>query len=346
MKHTLTISIIALVGCAACSSGSRTSGFSERIIPAEEYSRSIKSAPVEDFSIFKIADQRRALQEQEAAAAAKAGRAADARGSLEVVADGEPIARAYQGDARYVAQGLQLARSFEAPKTEFVSDGVAVEQGGGVPFRQPLRLPPQLPPGSRSPYAAGQMTGNPSLWPDEAQGAFLFSDFRAFQAMDVITITINESSEGNKKTKTDTQGSFSLAAGIKEFFGLETKTLTSNNESLNPEELISATTSTKFEGEGETNRSGKLKAQISAVILEVLPNGLMRVEGTKIMSVDNEEEVMVISGLVRPRDVTSQNQVESNRIANMRVDFYGRGVLAEKQGPGWGARIFEKVWPF
>lgn len=340
-RYSMTVSLMTLVGCA---SGSHTSGFSERIIPAEEYSRSIKSAPVENYSIFKVADQRR--QQEEAAQVAKVAPEADARGRLEVVADGAPIAPAYNGDPRFVAQGLQLARSFEAPKTEFVKDEAVVSQGGGVPFGQPLRPPPQLPPGSRSPYAAGQMTGNPSLWPDEAQGAFLFSDFRAFQAMDVITITINESSEGNKKTKTDTQGEFSLAAGIKEFFGLETKTLTSNNESLNPEELISATTSTKFEGEGETNRSGKLKAQISAVILEVLPNGLMRVEGTKIMSVDNEEEVMVISGLVRPRDVNSQNSVESNRIANMRVDFYGRGVLAEKQGPGWGARIFEKVWPF
>ena len=72
----------------------------------------------------------------------------------------------------------------------------------------------------------------------------------------------------------------------------------------------------------------------------------MRSEGTKIVYVGSAEEVMVLSGLARTRDVTSENQVDSNRIANMRIDFYGRGVLADQQSPGWGARIIDKIWPF
>src|SRR5262249_3697406 len=113
-----------------------------------------------------------------------------------------------------------------------------------------------------------------------------------------------------------------------------------------PANLINAETHQKYEGDGETKREGTLKARISAVILEVLPNGLIRLEGTKIVSVDHEEEIMVISGLARPRDIDAGNQIDSSRIANMRIDFYGRGVVAEHTFPGWGARLLRYVWPF
>ena len=64
------------------------------------------------------------------------------------------------------------------------------------------------------------------------------------------------------------------------------------------------------------------------------------------MSINSEEEIMVVSGLVRQRDITADNKVDSNRIANMRIDFYGHGNLSEAQSPGWGARLFGYVWPF
>ncbi len=366
MKKTiLLLTAAGVVGC-----GAQEYPLQKRLIPAEEFARTAKDGGIRDYSIFRVAEEdenarlvpirsnERSLIAGTAAPVSPEGAAPEfARAALNTgtqmleptpVANTEPAAAA-GGDARYLSQGFQLKRTLGAPETSFVSDGDVA--GGRTPnnaYRQLPRPPqlPQLPPGSSSPYATGQMTHNPSLWPDESQGATLFTDFRAFQSMDVITITINESSVGSKKTKTNSEGKFDLLAGISNFFGLETKSWSSNNEGLSPEALISATTENKFEGKGETKREGALKAQISAVILEVLPNGLMRVEGTKIVSVDKEEEVMVISGLVRARDVNSQNQVESNRIANMRIDFYGRGILGEQQSPGWGARLFNKIWPF
>jgi flagellar L-ring protein precursor FlgH len=164
--------------------------------------------------------------------------------------------------------------------------------------------------------------------------------------MDIVTIVINERSEGRKKAETDSETKFSLLLAIKSFFGLETKKWVSNNAALDPESLVSASSESKFEGQGETKRSGALTAKLSAVVLETLPNGLLRVEGSKIVSVDREEEVMVISGLVRPRDIAANNEVDSSRVANMRIDFYGRGVIGDTTSPGWLARIFSKVWPF
>lgn len=350
----LTIGAIALLGC---SDSAPWQSQGARLIPAEEFSRSVKQGNAEQFSIFRVAEHAPGAAEGTLPAAAGSNGAgantatvmtADARAAL-----GAPEVGAQEGSS--VPPGLKLRRSYGATEQTFVQDGdvagaVAAQPVAavGAPtngFGRQLPRLPQLPPGSQSPYATGQMTTNPSLWPDEAQGATLFTDFRAFQAMDVITVLVNEANKGKKTTKSNSEGKYSLAAGIKAFLGIETK-WKSNNDGLDPESLVNASTNQKFEGKGEMNREGAMTAKLSAVIMEILPNGLLRIEGTKIVSVDNEEEVMVISGLVRSRDIDSQNQIESNRVANMRIDFYGRGVLAEQQSPGWGARLFTQIWPF
>jgi flagellar L-ring protein precursor FlgH len=69
-------------------------------------------------------------------------------------------------------------------------------------------------------------------------------------------------------------------------------------------------------------------------------------EGEKIISVNNEEQVMVISGLVRQRDVSSDNEVLSSKIAQMRIDYYGKGVVGAAQYGGWLSRLMRFVWPF
>ncbi len=206
--------------------------------------------------------------------------------------------------------------------------------------------PPAPPPGSSAPYSKGQMTSNASLWPDDTQGGSIFTDDRAFQAMDVITIVVEENTIGKKKAQTRADSEYTLLAGITNLFGLETKSWEANNTGLNPAQLINAQTKANYNGDAKTERSGSLTGRLSAVVLEVLPNGLLRIEGTKIVSINSEEEIMVLSGLVRTRDIDSLNQIISSRVANMRIDFYGQGVVGEKQTPGWGARLFEWVWPF
>ena len=78
----------------------------------------------------------------------------------------------------------------------------------------------------------------------------------------------------------------------------------------------------------------------------MLPSGLLRIEGEKIISVNNEDQVMVISGLVRQRDINSNNEVASGSIAQMRIDYFGKGVVAETQIGGWLGRILRIIWPF
>lgn len=271
----------------------------------------------------------------------------DARGQLGAVGyagkAAGAAARAYQGDPRYLNQGLVLKQSLSDPTQRFVSE--TSMPGDGSQYSQLGAALPGPPPGSSAPYYLSSMVSNPSLWPDEAQGNSLFRDQRAFQPMDVLSIVITESLQGDRKTDTTSQAQSSIVYAIKNLLGFATS-WENQNPGLDSSNLINASSDSNFKGKGETKREGYLKSRISAVVLEVLPNGLLRIEGTKIVSIDHEEEIMVISGLARSKDVDATNSIDSSKIANMRVDVYGRGVVGESTSPGWLTRALRYAWPF
>lgn len=332
----------------------------QRVVPAVEYTRAVHSGNQQDFSIFDIAFKERGQGSHQNDPAQPVPVAApDARAQLMPAGMETKTLQQLQGDPRYLQQGFQLKNTIKLPETEsslqLASEASAQRfPAPGAPLPPGVAgIPPSPPPGSSSPYHLGQMTSNPSLWPDESQQNSLFRDLRAFQPMDVVTIVINESVEGQKKTQTDSQSRFSLLAAVENLFnflgagtGAEAAKWVATNPGIDPENLINATTNSVYQGLGQTKRLGSLRGKMSAIVLEVLPNGLLRIEGTKIISVDNEEEVMVVSGLARLKDVDSGNQIDSSRIANMRIDFYGRGVAGDVTDVGWGTRLVRKLWPF
>jgi len=197
----------------------------------------------------------------------------------------------------------------------------------------------------RRPYQGPLSVGDPgvsaSLWKESRAGNHLFYDYRAWQPMDLLTIVVSENAEGKKEADTDVSSESSLELAIEKLFGIE-----NNFSEIDPASLIKANSTSEFKGEGETTRKDSLKARISAMVVEVLPSGILRVEGEKIIAVNSEEQVMVISGLVRTRDISSDNEVDSSKVANMRIDYYGRGVVGEVQQGGWLGRIIRRVWPF
>ena len=347
LKVTASFSMIVFA-LTSCLMGAPThEGFGRGIVPAENFSKSVHSGTVDDYSIYKMKEH-----------ANKSAQNKEGLGKEELVTEyGKEYARAKyaepaqltqvsdrEGDVKYtLTKSVNVASPqisevalTPAPETLSVNDV----------FAKNIPMLPSAPVGSAAPYYDKNMIANPSLWQASADSKTLFRDFRARQPMDIITIVIDESSKGNKKSDTEASSQFDILAGITNFFGIETKSWASNNESLNPTNMIQAKSNVGFEAEGETERSGSLTAKISAVIMEMLPNGLLRIEGTKIVSINDEEEVLVISGLIRERDINAANQVDSSRIANMRIDFYGQGVIADQQSPGWAVKIFKIVWPF
>jgi flagellar L-ring protein precursor FlgH len=87
-------------------------------------------------------------------------------------------------------------------------------------------------------------------------------------------------------------------------------------------------------------------ATISAKVVEVFPNGNLAVEGKREIYVNNEKKEILLQGIVRPRDIASDNSVLSTQVADAKIMLTGIGVVGEKQRPGWLTRIFDGVWPF
>lgn len=204
----------------------------------------------------------------------------------------------------------------------------------------------------RGPLNLGDPGVSSSLWKESRGGTDLLRDYRAWRPMDLITIVVSENTSGKKQADTDIKQDSSLQASITNFLGLEnwsglgTSKTGSSTPGLDLSNLATASTTSKFKGEGETQRSGNLKGKISAVVAEVLPSGLLRIEGEKIISLNSEEEEMVISGLVRPEDINSANEVDSSKIANVRIDYYGSGTVGDAQHGGWLGRLVRHFWPF
>jgi len=199
------------------------------------------------------------------------------------------------------------------------------------------------------PYQGPLSEGDPgvtaSLWRESQSGNEPFRDFRAWQAMDLVTIVVNEVTLGRHQADTEIKSKSEILTAIEHFLGPEKQT---QNWSQPPDlaALIQASTQNNFKGEGRTIRQGQLNARLSAVVAEVLPSGLLRIEGEKIIAVNNEEQIMVISGLVRQRDISSNNEVDASRIAQIRIDYYGKGTVGEAQYGGWLARALRIIWPF
>jgi flagellar L-ring protein FlgH len=253
-----------------------------------------------------------------------------------------------------VIPSLDYARSIqpvqpEVPQVKWV-DGTTPPQAAFGTLEQGATYPPINPADQfRSEARAGldfrENSSSSSLWHESQGKGGLYHDFRAWKPMDLITILVSEISEGKKEADTNILNQNSVTAAISKFLGIESSIL-SRNKQMDPAALVDATTQSNFNGQGETIRKGSLKGTISGMVMEVLPSGILRIEGKKIISVNNEEQVMIISGLVRVRDIDSLNRVQSSQVANMRIDYFGNGIVNDVQSPGLIGKLFNMIWPF
>jgi len=183
-----------------------------------------------------------------------------------------------------------------------------------------------------------------SLWSD-VRGLTLYPDTRARRIGDIVTVMIVEDPEAELKANTSASRSSSIDAKLK-FFGL-LNALAEKNQKIDPNELISAGLGSSFDGEGSSDRGGHVKAYVSAIVAKVLPNGNMYICGTREIRVNNETQYITLSGIIRPEDISpSTNEISSMYVADAKITYSGRGVLADKQRPGWLGRIVDYVWPF
>jgi len=179
-------------------------------------------------------------------------------------------------------------------------------------------------------------TGNEGNW---------IADLRAHQVGDIVTVTILEKASATKEASTETDRDSGIKAGIPTFFGLEKK-LVENNPNLDPSSLIEAKISNNFKGSGKTTRKEDLLATLTTQVIKVYPNGNMKIRGGKSVVVNNENQIIYLTGIIRPYDVSAANEVDSSKILNAQIAYTGKGIISDKQRPGWLGRIVDHVWPF
>jgi len=194
--------------------------------------------------------------------------------------------------------------------------------------------------------AAPSTTG--SIWPGENSRNALFQDLRAKNVGDVVTVRITEKTSAIKEASTSTSRQSTADIGIQKFLGLPMDfgmgDFLGSGQAFSPE--VQATYDAGFDGTGTTKRSGELSAVIATRVTEVMANGNLVLEGRKEILVNNEHQFIVLSGIARPEDINEQNIIPSILLSDARIEYDGKGVIADEQSPGWMRRILDNVWPF
>jgi flagellar L-ring protein precursor FlgH len=173
----------------------------------------------------------------------------------------------------------------------------------------------------------------------------LVDDYKARHKGDIVTIVIVETSNASKEAKTDTSRNSTVNAGIPNFLGLEQAGIIKNNFA-DLSKLINASAASTYAGSGSTSRTETLNATISAKVIDVLSNGNLQIEGRRDIKVNNEDQLIIISGTVRPSDIGANNTVNSTYIADARISYTGKGIISDRQSPGWLMNVVDKLWPF
>lgn len=157
----------------------------------------------------------------------------------------------------------------------------------------------------------------------------LVSEDKARRVGDLLTVVVQETASASTgaDSRADRKSSVSAEVG-------------SSKVGVHSAE---AGTSTDNAGGGRTERTGKLTAQLSVRVIEVLPNGDLSIQGQQRIFVNSEEQTIRLSGIVRARDIGENNTIQSGRIAGANIEFDGEGFIADKSRPGWFSRVLSAL---
>ncbi len=201
-----------------------------------------------------------------------------------------------------------------------------------------------IPEPLEDPVVVQQVAQSPgTLWTGD-EGNWL-ADIKARQVGDILTVIIKEEASASKEATTETDRDSSMTAGIPKLFGFE-NVFEENNPNLDMTQLVEAAFSNEFKGSGKTTRSEDLVATLSTQVIEMYPNGNMKIRGGKSVTVNNENQIIYLTGIVRSYDINADNTIDSTQILNAQIAYTGKGAISDKQKPGWLMRIFDRAWPF
>lgn len=168
-----------------------------------------------------------------------------------------------------------------------------------------------------------------------------------FQIHDLVTIIINENSRQLSEQTLETEKEFDISGELIAFLSAtELLDFRLSDGVGDPLSLIEAMAEKEFSGEGEYERRDRITDRITATIIDVKPNGVLVLEATRTLQVDDEITVLVLSGMCETKHVTREGMVQSNQLANLTLSIQHEGPVSEAASKGWLTRAIEAIFPF
>lgn len=169
----------------------------------------------------------------------------------------------------------------------------------------------------------------------------LFEDNKAARVGDILTIKLQEITQAKKADDMNTNKGISASVAAPSIMGFALSALTGNDAKT---ELAAKRT---FNGQGKAGQSNSLEGDISVTVTEVLPNGNLKVRGEKQVTLNNGDEYIRLSGIVRPVDIATDNTISSDKVADATIMYTGEGAMADSSKMGWLSRALLSPWfPF
>ncbi len=184
-----------------------------------------------------------------------------------------------------------------------------------------------------------------ALGPVSTRPGNLYTDQRIAKVGDIVTVIIainDKATFGNSTDRSQT-----AKTGFGTDFSFAPPSSSSSSSQGSPLTLTSDVNSSSIsEGKGNIDRSEQIQLSVPAVVTQVLPNGNLFIRGTQEVRVNFELRQLTIAGLVRPADISRNNTIAYDRVAEARISYGGRGRLSEVQQPAWGQQVYDYVRPF
>jgi len=166
----------------------------------------------------------------------------------------------------------------------------------------------------------------------------IYSDSKAHRVGDIISVILSESTQAQKNAKTELKKANS--ATLSPITGFGGAAVNFNNKAIQ----FGYDQESDFSGDSKANQGNSLSGNISVHVLRVLPNGNLMIRGEKWMSLNNGDEFIRLTGIVRSQDISSNNTVTSSKVANARIEYAGTGTFADVQEQGWLSKFFSSSW--
>jgi len=164
-----------------------------------------------------------------------------------------------------------------------------------------------------------------SLWTDNGRLASMNTDYKAMHVGDLITVVVNQGTTANNAASVSTARTFNASAGINGIAG--------HLKTGGVQNLFSPQSSTTLSGKSQGSTTSTLNTTLAGRVVAVLPSGALVIEAERQLTMNNEKQIIVVRGLVRPGDVASDGTIQSNQVGNLELELKGKGVLSDGVRP-------------